>query len=169
MLRTTTIVIVILICSLVGNAQQCGYWLHKIDPGGWTEGKVQIDEKLETNVVAGIKCFLSQQGNKREGLGLRNQDDLSQLLPIPTVEVDSLFYVSFLFYGNMDFSQAVALIGVPAKTHGEFETVTFNSPSDVRKAYASYRKWFKLVKKLGLDEARRQKLDPLANSGVRWY
>jgi hypothetical protein len=116
-----------------------------------------------------MQCLLSQQGNRKEGLGQRNENEVSQLLPLPTVEISSLYYISTLFNGSPDFAQAVALIGVPPKTKGEYDRLMFNTPSDIRKAYASYRRWFKRVKTLGLSEARRQKLDPLANSGVRWY
>ena len=130
---------------------------------------MHVNDKLEADIFMGMNCLLSQEGNKGEGVVQRNESDISQFVPVPTIEVSSLYYISFLFYGNLDFSRTVALIGVPAKTQGEFGTLVFNSPSDVRKAYASYRKWFKRVKRLGLAKARRQELDPLANSGVRWY
>ena len=149
-------------------ADECQYWKAQVDPKA-KEVNYEIDETDERNIIAGIRCLLKQQGNRGNGLIFQSESHVSQILPTPSVEISSLYYISHLFYGNYDFARAVALTRSPPKLVGEYSKIEFNSKQDVRKAYLSYRTWFDKVTKLGLDEARKQKLDPLAGSGVSWY
>ena len=150
------------------RASDCQYWLAKVDPKV-PDVNSGMDETTEQNIITGIECLLKAQGNKRNGVLYGGKPEVSQRVPRATVEVNALYRISELFYGNDDFASAVALVGKPAKVYGDYGKILFNSDSDVKKAFESYRIWFEKVKKIGIEEARKQKLDPLQDSGVQWY
>jgi hypothetical protein len=152
----------ILLAFVSANAQNdCRYWFVKVDPNS-EEVDFKIDEKNPQNIINGIECLLTLEGKRRVGVRYGSKPNVSQLVPKASIEINALYKISELFYGNDNFAGAVALIG-------EDDNLKVNSKRYVKKAFASYRKWFEKVKEIGLDEARKQKLDPLANSGVRWY
>jgi hypothetical protein len=72
-----------------------------------------------------------------------------------------LYYVSYLFHQPWDQADAPFLVSQ--------RNSKLNSDKNVSKAYKAYKKWFKKVIEIGLEEARKQKLDPLEGSGVKWY
>ncbi len=144
------------------KANDCRYWVSQVDPK-IKDVEYEIDESDPQNIMNGIECFLKQKGNKKDGVFGGSKDYISQIVPKTTIEVNSLYRISELFYANDDFANAVALIQTKS---GKLK---FNQPKTVKKAYTAYQKWFKKVKKIGLEEARKQKLDPLDDSGVSWY
>ncbi|MCZ2391517.1 MAG: hypothetical protein LC113_10625 [Acidobacteria bacterium] len=150
------------------HALDCRYWWSKADPAVKIKGP-SIDETLSANVMTGIECLLKLEGRKDQGVRFGSTPGGSQRVPIASVEVNALYTISELFYGDDASAGAIALIDVPPQVSGEFDTLVFNSDATVAKAFRSYRKWFERVKEIGLTQARRSLLDPLANSGVRWY
>jgi hypothetical protein len=82
------------------------------------------------------------------------------MLPQATVELASLYYVSYLFTGNYQHGDGIALWDRKG---------VINPPGGVDTAYASYRAWFKKVKSVELAEARKQHLDPLEGTNLYWY
>jgi hypothetical protein len=150
------------------RANDCHYWQGKADPK-IKEVNSEIDEEKPENIIAGIECLLKLEGIKRRGTQYGQKSFVSQMVPDASVEINALYQISEMFYGNDDFAYAVALIGDPPKRYGEYDKLLFNSKEDVKKAFRSYRSWFSKIKIIGIEQARMQKLDPLANSGVRWY
>lgn len=154
--------------TAVVYADECQYWIAKVDPGV-KEIEANFDENDEQQILVGIACLLKLEGNKKAGVRYGSKSYVSQSVPKASVEINALYQISELFYGNDDFANAVALLGVPAKLYGEYDNLLFNAEDDVKKAFISYRKWFEKIKESGLEEARKKKLDPLEGSGVRWY
>lgn len=151
--------VILVLCTPEAKAEVCKYWLSEVDAN--TEVSFEIDKDNSNNILKGINCLLKLQGNRADGLfsGATN-NRVSQIFPKASIEVCALYYISYLFYGDWEHANAIALVGEDKKP---------NSPKTVKTAFASYRKWFKTVQKIGLEEARKQKLDPLADSGVSWY
>ena len=151
------------------NAQKkpkntCIRWQARIDQ---TLGEMPTydrpEELTEKETLIFIECLLQLEGNRNKAsFGGAVRTDASSVPQFTPVEVAALYYISYLFYQKFDHSNAsvVAL----ADDSGEF-----SSKNSVKKAYKSYRKWFKKVKRMGLNQARQQKLDPLSGSGVAWY
>ena len=140
------------------------YWYSRVSEEAFLsqKNKIKLDEKNPQIVMEGIKILLNFEGDKNKanfcgatGYGYNSPEVECE------VEVAALFYASYIFYGqDWDyFATGIALV----------ENNRNNSPKTIKKAFSSYRKWFKRVKEIGLEEARKQKLDPLAGSGVRWY
>jgi len=141
------------------KADVCKYWQSEVDSE--IDVDFEIDETNPKNVMTGIDCLLKLEGNKKEGLfGGATNDNVSQTFPAASVEVCALYYASYLFYQNWKHANAVALVGKDG---------SINSDESIKKAFKSYRLWLKTVKKIGLQKAREMKLNPLADSGVRWY
>ena len=157
----------VLIPSVV-NGGQCAYWNSLVDPKA-AQVSLKESERASKDIMSGIECLLRVEGRKGQGVRYGQKSFVSQTVPKASVEINALYQISELFYGNTDFAYAVALTQDPPKVVGELEVEEYNAPEVVKVAFASYRKWFKEIKKIGLDAAREKKLDPLANSGVTWY
>lgn len=168
MKRFLTCWVIVLCLAAISRANNCEYWFAKVDPS-IEEIDSRVDETNEESTIAGIACFLTLEGKKSNGVLYGAKSFVSQRVPRASIEINALYYISKLFYRGDDFASAVALVGDPVKVCGKYESILFNSNRDVRRAFKSYRKWFKKVKTVGLEEARKQKLDPLDGSGVRWY
>ncbi len=108
-----------------------------------------------------IECLLESKGDKTPFLGVVINNYVSQTFGPSPFEVVALFHISYLFYGKKDFADAMVLVND--------EDEEQNSNRSIKIAYKAYKKWFKKVKKVGFEEARKQKLDPLIGSGVSWY
>ena len=141
------------------KADVCKYWQSQVNAE--IDVDFEIDESDPKNVLAGIDCLLKLEGDKREGLfsGATN-DNVSNIFPNASVEICALYYASYLFSQDWKHANAIALVGKDG---------IINSDESVNKAFESYKLWRKKLKKIGLQKARQMKLDPLANSGVRWY
>jgi len=152
----------------VAKAGGCEYWNTLVDPKAPDVPEAEI-YRAEKDQLTGIQCLLKLEGRKRRGVRFGSKPDVSQIVPEASIEINALYQISELFYGNTDFAEAVALVEDPPKLVGEYDAEEYNSSAAVKKSFASYRKWFKEVQKIGLEEARKRKMDPLTGSGVKWY
>ena len=160
------VIIFISICSVYeAAAQDCNYWNATVGVKGSNLRRGDKDEKDPANIMEGIECLLKLEGDKSRG-AFGGTTSLSTAAPMPssTVEICALYYISVLFYGKYNHASAVVL-----RYRNFEENQSFNSDEAVEIAYKSYRKWFEKVKEIGLENARKQKFDPLECSGVRWY
>ncbi|MEZ5422885.1 MAG: hypothetical protein R2682_07295 [Pyrinomonadaceae bacterium] len=153
--------VIILLAMLVflsspATAQKCTYWWGKADPKVHA-GSREIDETAAENVFSGIECLLKLEGRKGRGVRFGAKPDVSQMVPPASVEVNALYTISELFYGNDDFAHAIALIGDPPKVSGG-STASFSISIQDIKRLCGYHQWFQRFKKMGLDEARRSGL-----------
>jgi hypothetical protein len=138
----------------------CEYWQSKVDIEK-PDFNFEIDETNPENAMRGIDCLLKLEGNKKEGLfSGATSDSVSQTFPPSSVEICALYYVSYLFYQDWKHADAIALVGRDS---------SINSDESVKKAFENYKFWLKKIKKTGLQKAREINLDPLSNSGIRWY
>lgn len=161
MLKNSLLIVFIILGFQVmeAKADVCKYWQSQVDTE--TDVDFEVDETNPKNVILGIECLLKLEGNKKKGLfsGATN-DRVSNIFPAASIEVCALYYISYLFSQDWQHANAIALVGKDG---------AINSDESVRKAYESYRLWLKKIKKMGLQKARETKLNPLADSGVRWY
>jgi hypothetical protein len=140
------------------------YWRSKIEKDVKTPaGLSNIDESNPQAILDGIEYLLRMENNKHLGINsgvLR--PETSQLFEPATANVNALYYISYLFHQkwNWGYVGAMALQDEKGKV---------NTPQAIKDAYTSYRKWFARIKEIGLDAARKAKLDPLASSKVSWY
>ncbi len=140
----------------------CLKWQAEVDKSMENIPNILSPAKLkEPEILNAIECLLNLEGNNNEARfsGATN-GNVSAVPPPATVEVASLYYISYLYYQRFDHANMIALIGEGGK---------YNIQRDIIEAYESYRKWFEQVKKIGLKKARKQKLDPLAYTTVKWY
>lgn len=114
---------------------------------------------LETIQV--MECLIKQKGNKKPIWGVALSNEVSQTFGPSPLEIVALFKMSELFYGNNNFALAMVL--------RNDKNEELNSRKTVKKAFSLYEKWFKKIKEIGLAEVRKQKIDPLADSHIRWY
>jgi hypothetical protein len=141
------------------KADVCKYWQSQVDPE--IDVDFEIDETDPKNIITGIDCLLRLEGKKKEGLfSGATKDNVSQIFPTASVEICALYYASYLFNQDWKHANAIALVGKDG---------SINSDESVKKAFESYKLWLKKLKKVGLQKAREMKLDPLENSGIRWY
>lgn len=161
MFRFSAIALVLYSFATIVNANDCRYWTAKVDPKAKLASH-EINENDPKNIINGIECLLQLQGTKRVGVLYGSREYTSQFVPKASVEINALYEITRLFYGNYNFASAVALVS-------EGEEVKFNKGRDIKRAFESYRNWFQKVKEIGIQKAREQRLDPLEGSGVRWY
>lgn len=141
----------------------CNCWLAKIDRNVSSKENCKESEDLtDKETLEVMKCLLNQKGNISPHIGVVLRNDVSQTFGSSPVEVVALFYVSYLFYRNKDFANAMVLIY-------DYNDEKPNSRKAVKIAHKSYQKWFKKVETLGLKTVRERKLDPLENTKVSWY
>ncbi len=187
-----TIIVIILYCLILcstvtlaqGQKKGCEYWQSRVIPTSKiksqtneirTDGDLSLllqgnnsrlnithlEDLTESETLEGIKCLLKLKGNKTlSDLSVMRADVSQYFVTTTPVEVAALYYVSYIFLQKWDHADAAFLVDKRNK---------LNSRKTVSIAYKAYKKWFAKVKKIGLEEARKQKLDPLRNSGVRWY
>ncbi|MEW6126588.1 MAG: hypothetical protein AB1757_06070 [Acidobacteriota bacterium] len=139
---------------------KCDAWHNRIAPQ--THLNLSgVSNMTQEEIFDGIACLMKLKGKKNSSNVMgASRGDVSNFFGATSVEVAALYYISFLFYQKWDHADAPFLVDKSRK---------LNSIKAVSKAYKSYEKWFKRVKTLGLDKARKQKLDPLDGSGVSWY
>lgn len=134
---------------------------------GSTKAVSDIDKCLdfetvttESQKITRIECLLRFKGNKTPYWGVATSNEVSQTFGPSPFEVIALYKISSLLYGKMDFALAMVLVD---------ENEKLNSAKSIKIAYRSYESWLEKVKKIGLYEVQKQKLDPLAGSRVHWY
>jgi len=145
------------------NCDDCKYWWSKVDLNIELPKDVpKKDEKDEKNVIEAIGCLLKLKGNTTPTTysAIINLRYLEAKLPKPTFEIAALNAISEMYYQNRNHANAIVLVDKDRRQ---------NTEESVEAAYKSYEAWFEKVKKIGLEEARKQKLNPLADSGVEWY
>src|SRR5215204_4710425 len=165
----SVIVIIVIFFVFDSNAQEdCNYWNAGVGVKSSNSKRGRKDEKNPENIIEGIECLLKLEGDKSRGafggatsprgeFFLKGEAD-------STVEICALYYISVLFYEKYDHARAVVL-----RYKNYEENKSLNSNEAVKTAFESYRKWFAKVREIGLEEARKQKLDPLKDSDVLWY
>lgn len=121
-------------------------------------------------MIEGIGCLLTLWGNKARSRFTgytRVSNEVASPPPPPlikkpaSVEVAALYYISYMFYDKWEHAGSTRLFD---ETSGKISY----SEKTVKRAYESYLQWFKKIQLIGVDEARKQKLDPLAGSGIGW-
>ena len=141
----------------------CGNWTSAVDPSvDGPEPNKPIEKLTNEEKIRAIACLMTLKGRKGKArFGGVTSPEVSQIVPECSVEVGALFYIGYIYYGRWDYCEAIALVS---------EKSGWNRKSDIAKAWASYEKWFSEVKKVGIDAATSQHLDPLAYApGVHWY
>ena len=139
----------------------CKEWDKRVDPSLGPAGTTLAQIPGDSEVLVAIDCFLKHQGNKnRARFGGATNPRTSQMLPDATIELASLYYISYLFTTDWQHGDGVAMWNREG---------VINPPGSIDAAYAAYAAWFKRVKSLGLSEARKQRLDPLKDTGLHWY
>lgn len=167
LLKSLLITIVLFAIFAVSDAfaQDCSYWNASVGVKS-ANGKLgAMDETKTANILTGIECLLKLEGDRSRGAfsGATSFSGPANLPP-STVEICALYYISKLFYNKSDHARGIAL-----RFKSLEKSTSINSDEAVRTAFENYRKWFIKVKEIGLEEARKQNLDPLAGSEVRWY
>ncbi len=126
----------------------------------------QLDE---ATVLAAIACLLQLQEDTRPAnfMGV-TWAGVSQTFDWAPMNLAALYYASYLFTCNWKHGNAIALRGPGAEvpeSSNKYQTTTWA----IYKAYGSYRHWYQQLKAMGLANAREEKLDPLAGTGLYWY
>lgn len=151
-----------------GESSVCYRWRTQVDP---SLQRVIIDKSTLTigETQTAIGCLLKLQGNRKKArfTGSTQSNYYSSDAYKPpknpaSIEIAALYYISFLFYNNWQHASSISLFDE------ESEEINSNTKISVEKAYKSYQKWFEKVKEIGLEKVRKQKLDPLAGSGISW-
>lgn len=141
----------------------CSCAVARIDANGKTTTECpEIKSLSDEETIKIIDCFLNQKGNKKPVWGVVVSDTVSQTFGPSPLEVVALFDISALFYQGKFFASAKVLVL-------DDDDNKLNTRKAIAVAHKAYRKWFEKVKIIGLQEARRQGLDPLAGTDVSWY
>jgi hypothetical protein len=190
-IRAKSILLVIcfgVICSLVNRpvaqtiCKKCVLWQAKVDSNITTNQLAESEEavivqksSLEINstqdnwisklsrdeMFEAIECLLKLKGKKNGSkISGATKLDTSRTFDATSVEVAGLYYISYLYYQKWGHAGAPFLVN----KKGEL-----NTDESVLAAYEAYNNWYRKVKEIGLEEAKKQKLDPLAGSDVSWY
>ena len=139
----------------------CREWDKRVDPRLGDSGIYPDRLPPDPEVLVAISCLLKQRGNKEPArFSGATRPGVSQQLPSATIELAALYYISYLFTGNPQHGDGVALWN---------QDGVINPPGSADAAYTAYRIWFRRVRSLGLAEARKRRLDPLKGTALRWY
>ena len=139
----------------------CRDWQSKVDSNMNPEANFDPRALSDEAKIKGFECLLNLENNQsRARFSGATRMDVSQTFAPAKVNVAALFYISYVFTGRWDHSQAVALRGQEGRV---------DNASDIRRAYKSYRAWLSRVKRIGLAQAASGGLDPLTGSNVHWY
>jgi hypothetical protein len=122
----------------------------------------------DATVLAAMACLLQMEGETGPAnfMGV-TWVGVSQIFDSAPMNLASLYYVSYLFTCNWRHGSAIALRGPGAQVRES--KIYRTTPWATHKAYPSYRHWYEQVKAMGLANAREEKLDPLAGTGLYWY
>lgn len=144
-----------------GSTDLCHKWAGKVDPSVGDNDEPHALPAGEVETIEAIACLLRLEGNLEPARfsGVTHMDE-SQTLPRATVEVGALYYASYVFLRHWDHASGIAIVDQKGR---------FNQPSSVHRAYRYYRRWLSELQRIGVSEARKQHLDPVQGSGLRWY
>ena len=120
-------------------------------------------------VTAAIGCLLELESDVRptNAMGVTWVGSSLRLDTAP-VNLAALYYISYLYTRNWKHGTAVALRG-PGAEYRRSQPKYSTTQSSIHEAYRAYRRWYSQVKDIGLEEARAERLDPLAGSSLYWY
>jgi len=149
-------------CMAQQSCNNCDIWQSKVDFNIKEAEKPEaINFANDKSITDGIECLLKLENKKDTSkIGGATRPNVSQTYGLVSVEVAALYYSSYLFTKKWDHASVIALVD---------DKGSVNVDEMVKIAFKYYKAWFKKVKAIGLTEARKQKLDPLKGSGVRWY
>ena len=161
--------------NLPTQPSDCRYWKSRVDatvvytpdksthavfPANGAFFSVESQLVDQGTFLKAAKCLLSLKGNagpaKFQGA---TRPNVSQTFGPARVDVAALYYLSYLFIGRFDHADAVSLVDASGRDVEE----------RVRIAFDLYGKWVQTIKKRGIEAARKENLDPLAGSGIKWY
>jgi hypothetical protein len=80
-----------------------------------------------------------------------------------SIQVEALFMINWLY-----FQLPCVQSEFPVLTHietGKAETI---DGEIIKMAYQAYKQWFEKVKEIGIKEAKKQRMHPLAGTPIRW-
>jgi hypothetical protein len=141
---------------------KCLPWMNRIDPALGKEPRETFPVP-EQDLLTAMGCLLEAEGNDNPSRCEMNMThNGSWPLPPPTVEIFALYYISYIFEEDWTYAVGIALIDRDKK---------INSPAAVRAAYRAYRKWYLKVRTIGVEQARKEHLQPLNQDrdGVNWF
>lgn len=183
-------ILIVLVCIVGGafasddflmtkaSCNSCDKWHSKVDPEiAFDEPSKSLEKKEKATDALTIsmsakfsdaqeffkaaECLLKLEGrSKKARIFGATRSDVSQTFDSARIDVAALYYISYIFYERWDHAGAIALLD---------EHNNLDDDEIVKRAFSSYRKWLAKVRELGLESARRKKLDPLADSGISWY
>ena len=139
----------------------CTTWISKIDQSYGDTGILLTSIPTDQEVVEAISCLLHLKGDKRPArFSGVTSTNVSQMLPKATIELAALYYISYLYDGQWQHADGVALWN----RKGEI-----NLPGSIEKAYGAYEEWFSIVKTIGINTAKNRHMDPLKGTNLYWY
>jgi hypothetical protein len=158
----------------MNNYEKCNYWQAQVDPSinlpkDTNEASkkdlpsmFEIGEGEATKVLEATECLLKLKGKTSPSVysSATIGFSISTRFPPPTVEVVALYYISALYHMKWRHANGIILTDKEGRK---------NTQKSIEVAYKAYEAWFEKVKKIGLQKAREEKLEPLANSGISWY
>jgi hypothetical protein len=119
------------------------------------------DDGRQEEIFEAVDCLLKLKGKKyNSNFGGATRADVSQTFGKTSVEVAALYFITYLVHQKWDYADAPFLVNKKQK---------LNTSKSVNQAYKAYKTWFAKVKEMGLEEARKQNLNPLVNTTIRWY
>jgi len=171
-MKTFLAVVIIILVGLLSAApvfaqkkavsnRSCSEWDKKVDPSLGTAAFLVNRPLGDDETLSAIGCLLRHQHDERPAnFSGSTRPEVSQFFPDATIELASLYYISYLYTGNWLHGDAIALWNEGGEISPPGATIT---------AYNAYDQWFKRVKTGGLASARKEHLDPLAGTGLAWY
>lgn len=138
----------------------CDYWQSKVVVEVPLRGEA-FELPSTDELVRVCECLLELRGDSRPArFGGARRVDVSEIFGPVSSEIGALYYLSYIFYGDDGFSDAVTLIDEFGKP---------NQARSVDRAFASASQWLEQVSSVGLDEVGLRGLDPLFFTTVTWY
>ena len=155
----------------LADSERCQYWYAKVDPSvrpPETEVAKElhllfaVSEEDAAKTVEAAECLLKLKGKTSTSTHTYGTVSfkVETRFPGPSVEVAALYYISAFFHKNWRHADAMILMDNKGRK---------NTKEAIKQAFTAYRSWLKKVQKMGLEEARKQNLDPLHGTSIRWY
>jgi hypothetical protein len=124
----------------------------------------------DKDTLAMIGELLKFEGDKRVCyLRISNYNLLSSQLYMGgltkySLQVEALFLINQLYFEKpFNYSPYPLLFDKIHNTYASINEVSVYS------AYKAYKIWYEKIKKLGLKRAKKENIDPLKDTWIRWY
>ena len=114
-------------------------------------------------IPVGRHVYYIHEVKKGDGSAIGCNNIYSGTLQDYSIQVEALFMINWLYFNAPCFQSEFPVL-VHAET-GETETIDGEL---IKMAYQAYKQWFEKVKEIGIKEAKRQKIHPLAGTPIRW-